>query len=64
MGNAGDINIQARSLSFNNATLFSNTFGQGDAGNIQVNATDSVSFSGSSTLQTGTEFLANITKVP
>ena len=50
----GNINIQARSLSFNNAALISSTFGQGDAGNIQINATDSVSFSGSSTLRTQT----------
>ncbi|AFY89180.1 filamentous hemagglutinin N-terminal domain-containing protein [Chroococcidiopsis thermalis] len=59
-GKGGNINIQARSLSLtNNATLNSSTFGQGDAGNIQVNATDSVSFSGSSTILATSAGLGN-----
>lgn len=59
-GRGGNINIQARFLSLtNNAQLNSSTFGQGDAGNIQVNATDSVSFSGSSAILAVTAGLGN-----
>lgn len=44
-GNGGDINITARSLSItNSAKLTTTTFGKGDAGNINIFATDSVSF--------------------
>ncbi|WP_235082869.1 filamentous hemagglutinin N-terminal domain-containing protein [Chlorogloeopsis fritschii PCC 9212] len=46
-GNAGDINIKARSVSLNNGSaLSSSTFGQGNAGNIEINASDTVSFDG------------------
>lgn len=44
-GNGGDIHITARSLSItNSAKLTTTTFGKGDAGNINIFATDSVSF--------------------
>jgi filamentous hemagglutinin family protein len=43
VGNAGDIIINARSLSLIDAALVSSTtFGQGEGGNLIVNATDSV----------------------
>lgn len=46
-GNAGDITIQARSLSLNNgAEIQSLTRGNGNAGNINVNASDAISASG------------------
>ena len=44
VGKGGDINIQARSLSLTNeAGLSTTTFGQGDAGNVLIKASDSVS---------------------
>jgi filamentous hemagglutinin family protein len=47
IGQGGNIDIQARSLSLTNgAVLFANTFGQGNAGNIRVITTDSVILSG------------------
>jgi filamentous hemagglutinin family protein len=47
IGQGGNIDIQARSLSLTNgAVLFANTFGQGNAGNIRVSTTDSVILSG------------------
>jgi filamentous hemagglutinin family protein len=46
-GRAGDINITSGSFSITNgAQLNSITFGQGDAGNITINASDAVSFDG------------------
>ena len=46
-GNGGDINITTRSLSVTGgAQLSANTLGQGDAGRVSINATDSVSFDG------------------
>lgn len=43
-GNGGNVDIKARSLSLTNeAALFTSTFGQGNAGNISVQTTDSVS---------------------
>jgi filamentous hemagglutinin family protein len=46
-GNGGEINITTESLSLTNgARLNSSTFGQGDAGNVNVNARSTVSFDG------------------
>ena len=50
VGNAGDINIQTGSLSVTEgAQLISSTFGQGNAGSINVRATETVSFDDSET---------------
>ncbi|MEY2833777.1 MAG: hypothetical protein RLZZ574_3036, partial [Cyanobacteriota bacterium] len=47
IGQGGNIDIQARSLELTNgAVLYANTFGQGNAGNIRVSATDSVTLDG------------------
>ena len=47
MGKGGSINISARSLQITNgAALIASTDGQGDAGNIQVQARDSVLLDG------------------
>ncbi len=47
-GKGGDINITANSVSLSNVSaLSSDTEGQGDAGNIIINATESISLSGS-----------------
>lgn len=47
VGNGGNINIQARELSLTDGgEVFASTYGQGDAGNIQLDATESVSISG------------------
>ncbi|MDF5729182.1 MAG: filamentous hemagglutinin N-terminal domain-containing protein, partial [Rhizonema sp. PD38] len=49
VGKAGDIRITAGTLSLTNKTfLLSNTLGKGDAGNITIDARDTVSFDGSS----------------
>ena len=49
-GQAGQINITARSLSVSGgATLIANTSGRGNAGNVTIRATDAVSLEGSST---------------
>lgn len=49
VGNGGDININAVSLSLTNgAALLSRTFGRGDAGNVIISARDRVSFNASS----------------
>jgi filamentous hemagglutinin family protein len=46
-GNGGDIEITSHSLSVSDgAQLVASTFGQGDAGNVKITATDSVSFTG------------------
>jgi filamentous hemagglutinin family protein len=62
-GTNGDINIMARSLSVTNfAALVASTFGQGDAGNININARDTVSFDDSSrvnSLSVSFEFMGN-----
>ena len=53
VGKAGSIDIQARSLTFiNGASLSTTSFGQGDAGSVMINATDTVSFDGSSAFST------------
>lgn len=55
VGQSGNINIQTRSLSLTDGTqLSTSTFGQGDAGDIEVNTTDSISVSGGSMLQATT----------
>ncbi|GAA6616169.1 filamentous hemagglutinin N-terminal domain-containing protein [Scytonema sp. NUACC26] len=47
VGNGGDINIATNSLSATNGGgLFASTSGQGDAGNVNINARDRVSFDG------------------
>ncbi|BAZ69295.1 filamentous hemagglutinin outer membrane protein [Fischerella sp. NIES-4106] len=44
VGNGGNINIQARSLSLNNGGVIrASTFGQGNAGSININVNDTVS---------------------
>jgi filamentous hemagglutinin family protein len=48
-GKGGNINISANSLSLTNGAEFATvTLGRGDAGNIKINATDSVNISGTS----------------
>jgi filamentous hemagglutinin family protein len=52
VGNGSDINIQTRSLSLSGgAQLGTGTLGQGNSGNVQVNASDFISVSGGSVLQ-------------
>ncbi|GAA6623692.1 hypothetical protein NUACC26_095170 [Scytonema sp. NUACC26] len=47
VGNGGNINVTARSLSLTNgAQLFASTYGQGRAGNVTINAADLVYFDG------------------
>ncbi len=54
VGNAGNINITASSLSVTNgAQLQSLTEGQGNAGNVIIHASDTVSFDGSSAVLSG-----------
>lgn len=49
VGNGGDLNITAKSLFLNNgAQMQSFTFGQGNTGNINIQASDTVSLTGSS----------------
>ncbi|MCC5660818.1 S-layer family protein [Nostoc sp. XA010] len=49
IGNAGNINVKAVSLSVTNGGEFNtSTTGQGNAGNVNVNASDTVSFVGES----------------
>jgi filamentous hemagglutinin family protein len=50
-GKGGTVDITAGSLNFNSGGLLTSTLGQGDAGNIQLKATDSISASNSSILQ-------------
>ncbi|KST62051.1 hypothetical protein BC008_08460 [Mastigocoleus testarum BC008] len=46
-GNSGEVNITAKSVSFTNgAGIFTNIFGLGNAGNININAQNRVSFDG------------------
>jgi filamentous hemagglutinin family protein len=53
IGNSGDINIQARSVSVTNgAHLSASTFGQGNAGSVTIRATDTVSFDGGDAFST------------
>jgi large exoprotein involved in heme utilization and adhesion len=48
LGNAGDITLVTPSLSLLNSRIASQNSGQGNAGNIRINATDSVAVSGRS----------------
>ena len=56
VGNGGDINLEAPTIFIGNGVQVStsNIFGQGKAGNIQINASDSVSLTNRSALQTST----------
>ncbi|WP_337886628.1 S-layer family protein [Fischerella thermalis] len=46
-GQGGDIKINARSLSLTNgASLFTDTAGEGNAGNVTINATDNIQIAG------------------
>ena len=45
-GTAGDINIQARSVSVTNTSLQSNLIGRGNGGNVNIRASDSVILDG------------------
>jgi len=50
IGNGGNIQITTEQLSLsNNAQLVASTFGQGNAGNVNINATKSVSLDGNGT---------------
>jgi large exoprotein involved in heme utilization and adhesion len=61
-GNGGDILITTGSLSITNgAALSTRTRGQGDAGNIQIKATDSVSVSGTNLITGDTSALFTLT---
>ncbi|NEP00484.1 MAG: filamentous hemagglutinin N-terminal domain-containing protein [Symploca sp. SIO2E9] len=54
-GNGGDIDIQTRTLSLSdNVLLTTSTFGQGNAGNVQLNATESISVIDNSSIATST----------
>ena len=47
LGNAGNINIQARALTLTNGSgLTAGTFGQGNAGSIKITASDTISLDG------------------
>ena len=48
VGNSGNIDITTRSLSLNQSQIQTQTSGQGDAGNIIINARDAASFNTSS----------------
>ncbi|MEH2429643.1 MAG: filamentous hemagglutinin N-terminal domain-containing protein [Nostoc sp.] len=55
IGNGANINIRARSLSLaNDALIATSTLGKGNAGNIQINADDSVFVSNDSLIQAAT----------
>ncbi|MCP6760534.1 MAG: filamentous hemagglutinin N-terminal domain-containing protein [Fischerella sp. CENA71] len=63
-GSANDIEINTRSLSLSNfAGLATSTAGQGNAGNIRIKASDSVSVSGDSILQAATFSSGNAGKI-
>ncbi|MBW4457095.1 MAG: filamentous hemagglutinin N-terminal domain-containing protein [Nostoc indistinguendum CM1-VF10] len=51
VGNGGNININAATLSTDGAILSSSTFGQGNAGNITVGATNAVSLAGNTYIE-------------
>ncbi len=54
VGNGGDINIRARSLSLTNAQLGADTNGKGDAGNIFIRVADSIYLTNSDFVLDGT----------
>jgi len=53
-GNAGTINIQARDLSLDNASINSYTSGQGNAGNISIKVEDTLSLNNQAYFSSGT----------
>ncbi|KAB8319033.1 filamentous hemagglutinin N-terminal domain-containing protein [Tolypothrix campylonemoides VB511288] len=58
VGNGGNINITAGSFSLiDGAEVSASTFGQGDAGTIEINATDAVRISGTSSTNGGSSGL-------
>lgn len=64
IGNADNINITTRNLSLSNgAILTAGTLGQGNAGTININATDSVTISGTGSTRSRTFVGAN-TQIP
>ncbi|GAX40409.1 filamentous hemagglutinin outer membrane protein [Tolypothrix sp. NIES-4075] len=55
VGNGGDINIQARSLSLSDdAQVATSTLGTGNAGNIQINTLDNISINNGSLIRADT----------
>jgi filamentous hemagglutinin family protein len=54
IGNGADLIINTPSLSLSNAALITSTAGQGNAGNIQLNASESISVGDRSQLQAAT----------
>ncbi|HEY9675093.1 MAG TPA: filamentous hemagglutinin N-terminal domain-containing protein [Waterburya sp.] len=59
MGNGGDVNVTTGSLFLTNgAQLNASTFGQGDAGNISVRTTDSVTLTNNSIVSSAVLFRA------
>ena len=57
VGNAGDINITTKSLSFTRrSTVHSETNGRGNVGNVNVNAYDTVSFDDFSRVESAVRF--------
>ncbi|MBD2606145.1 filamentous hemagglutinin N-terminal domain-containing protein [Scytonema hofmannii FACHB-248] len=64
IGNADNINITTRNLSLSNgAILTAGTLGQGNAGTININASDSVTISGTGSTRSSTFVGAN-TQIP
>ncbi|KAB8318254.1 filamentous hemagglutinin N-terminal domain-containing protein [Tolypothrix campylonemoides VB511288] len=62
VGKGGNINITAGSFSLiDGATVSANTIGQGDAGTIQINATDAVRISGTNSTYGGSSVLSTET---
>ncbi|MEP0919807.1 filamentous hemagglutinin N-terminal domain-containing protein [Leptolyngbya sp. DQ-M1] len=56
IGKAGDVLLQARSLSLSDsARLVTGTFGRGDAGNLSVQAKDSIQLSGDSLISSSVQ---------
>ncbi|MGK7894393.1 MAG: filamentous hemagglutinin N-terminal domain-containing protein, partial [Xenococcus sp. (in: cyanobacteria)] len=55
IGNAGNINIKTESLFLDDSRLEVNTFGQGNAGSISIQANDFVSLNGITTVQSNVD---------
>ncbi len=53
-GNAGDIFITGDSIAINNSSLVTGTLGNGNAGNIELNATNDITLSNGTSLNTRT----------
>ncbi|MBD2220355.1 filamentous hemagglutinin N-terminal domain-containing protein [Calothrix sp. FACHB-1219] len=59
-GQGGDINVTTASLEVTGGSqLFASTFGEGDAGNIKITASDKVSFNGVGSNRLGRNFFIN-----